>query len=377
MRMPNLGTYKRVLGLVLSAGLGASVWAQSVASPKIGNCQIFPNNAIFNTRIDDPRRFPVEPRDAAWHAAIDPSGRRPLHLDWGRNENPHLVDTYWGIPYNVVDPSVGQTQWPAVTYGSGVPSESDCLVLDGRLHRQAQQGCGAPAVARLPMPEPAHAKVEGGLCPPGEHCNDGDHHVLIVEEGACRLWEVYYAGNASPLSVLDGSWSIFSSAMWELNSLRMRPVGWTSGDAAGLPILPMLVRADEARSGLIAHALRVTLERRHMGGHYVWPARHQAGAEGPIPFGALLRLKSTFIIPTSWTPQAQAVARAMQRYGMYVADNGSELYVQGEPSQTWPQQMWDELQSIRLNQLEFVSLRAITGAPGFDPDSMAAGARQR
>lgn len=132
------------------------------------------------------------------------------------------------------------------------------------------------------------------------------------------------------------------------------------------------MRVDEANAGEIKHALRVTLQGAHMANAYVWPARHRAGSSGPIPFGALLRLRGDFVIPSTWTTQAQAVARAMQRYGMYVADNGSDLYIQGEPSAQWQDATWTQLQSITLAQLEFVSLAGITTRAGFNADSLAA-----
>src|SRR5438270_7820228 len=117
----------------------------------------------------------------------------------------------------------------------------------------------------------------------------------------------------------------------------MRPDGWGSADAAGLPITPLLAKSSEAATGEIRHALRVTFRNQFMSVNHVWPARFAVGLEDPglIPFGSLLRLKSDFVIPDNWSPQAKAIALAAKRYGMYVADNGMDFFVQGEPSDNW------------------------------------------
>ena len=144
-----------------------------------------------------------------------------------------------------------------------------------------------------------------------------------------------------------------------------------AADAAGLPILPLLARAEEAVSGEIKHAMRVTFQNGLMAPSYVWPATHQAGS-GPsngIPFGALLRLKSSFVIPSTWSTQAKAVATAMQRYGLYVADNGSTLYVQGDPNDQWGSAVFDELKTITMNSFEFVDTRGIASRTGFSATS--------
>lgn len=191
--------------------------------------------------------------------------------------------------------------------------------------------------------------------------------MLVVEKGACRLWESYYAYK------IGGQWYAYGTSAWDLNSNAQRPAGWTSADAAGLPILPLLARADEASTGEIRHALRVTFLQSVMARSYVWPARHQAGSSGgSIPFGALLRLKSSVTIPATWTPQAQALARAMQRYGLYIADNGSNLYVQGDPSSAWDANTISQIQTLTMGQFEFVNLNAIIGRSGFDANSLRA-----
>ncbi|TFY98231.1 hypothetical protein [Ramlibacter humi] len=153
----------------------------------------------------------------------------------------------------------------------------------------------------------------------------------------------------------------------------LRPSGWTSGDAAGLPITPFLVKAAEADSGEIRHALRVTFRDAVLSNGFVWPARHGAGgSSGSIPFGSVLRLRADFVIPANWTPQAKAIARAAKRYGLYVADIGSDFYVQGEPNVAWNEQTFRDLGHIPLSAMEFVDMGAVTGDPRFDAGSMAA-----
>jgi hypothetical protein len=345
----------------------------ATSGPTIGGCPVFPATAIFNSRIDNISQFPVHASSAAWKSSIDATGERRLHLDWGMNENPSLHDTYWGIPYNVVDGITATTTWPITTYNDGWPDESDCVVANGSGGYNLQYDCSAVATPRLPIPTNATIKVEGGYCPVGMTCPDGDHHILVVETATCRLWEAYHATPGSAGQSANGSWDILSSAAWDLNSLAQRPAGWTSGDAAGLPILPLLARVDEANAGEVKHALRITLRSNVMAKSYVWPARHQAGRDsGSIPFGALMRLKESFVIPANWNTQAKALATAMKRYGVYVADNGSDMYIQGEPSGQWQETTWDQLQSIALSQFDFVSLDSITSSPGFDANSMAA-----
>jgi hypothetical protein len=337
----------------------------------LGNCQMFPQAAMFNQRIDDATRFPAHTQSGAWVAAI--GGTRRLHADWGTNDNAQQFDTYYGIPYNVVDGSSATTLWPSISFdasdptnGPGVPDESDCAVASGSGFT-LQRDCSAVAVParRFPFPLDNLLKAEHGRCNDPQQC--GDRHVLIVEQGACRLWESYFSYQ------VGGQWRAYSSAAWDLRSLAMRPDTWTSGDAAGLPILPLLARVDEANAGEVRHALRVTFRDSMMARAYVWPARHRAGGDTPggIPFGALMRLRSDVAIPSQWSTQAQALARAMQRYGLYVADIGSDLYVQGEPNAQWSDSTITQLQSLRMDQFEFVDVRAVTGHARFDANSYA------
>jgi hypothetical protein len=342
------------------------------SSTTLGNCEMFPPQAVFNTRIDDTNLFPARAESAAWVASIGTS--IPFRADWWLGTNPAQWDAYYGIPFNTVDGTAATTDWPVLSYdfaGSGVsnaagwPHESDCAVADGSGFRIARNCSAVPAAQRrFPFPR-SNLLNEGGTCNDPNTC--GDHHVLVVEQGACRLWEAYHAYN------LSGRWHALSTAAWDLKSLALRPNTWTSGDAAGLPITPFLAKAAEASSGEIRHALRVTLRDSAIANSYVWPARHAAGSSaGSVPFGAVMRLKKDFVIPAHWTTQAKAIATAAKQYGLYVADIGSDFYVQGEPSAQWQEQTFRDLRAITMQNMEFVDLGAVTRDPRFSADSMAA-----
>lgn len=341
----------------------------------LGSCQAFPATAIFNTRIDDPVKFPQHANSAAWINSIGSTVH--FHADWGTNDNPAQPADYYGIPINLIDGTAATTDWPVVSYDfstsglsmeQGWPDESDCAVPSGA-NFQLRRDCSAVQASqrRFPFPLPSILKNEGGACNDPNTC--GDHHVLVVEQGACRLWEGYFSYR------LSNQWYSLSTAAWNLTSLELRPSTWTSGDAAGLPITPLLARAAEASSGQVNHALRVTLRDSVLANTFEWPARHAAGnaSAGGIPFGALLRLRADFIIPDAWTTQAKALATAMKRYGLYVSDIGSNFYVQGEPSAAWNAQTITQLQTIPMSSMEFVNLNAVTSDPRWSSGSMAAG----
>ena len=239
-----------------------------------------------------------------------------------------------------------------------------------------QRNCSTVSTAnrRFPYPLESLIKIEGGY----DQANPTptfatDSHALVLEKGNCRLWESYFTYK------VNGGWHAYSTAAWDLSSNAQRPDTWGSGDAAGLPILPLLVRVDEANAGQINHALRVTLTNSlmaaiHATNSHVWPARHAAGqlTSGGIPFGALMRLKADFVIPSTWNTQAKAVATAMKRYGLYIADNGSNMFIQGEPSVKWETNTYSQLQTITVDQFEFVSLSSVTSNTNFSADSFAA-----
>lgn len=315
--------------------------------PMLGTCPIFPANHIFNTAIDN---LPVDPDSDAYITTIGTTRR--VHLDLG-TETDSTQSDYYGIPYNVIHG--GSFTWPEVAYAAeSAIDESDCADAAHATKSPCPASPGA-------LPVPSSPLVEGGI-----NTTPGDHHMLIIDNDTCRLWELDSA-------IKSGSqWSIYSSATWDLESNALRPDMWTSADAAGFPIFPLLLRADEASSGTINHALRFTIDSTRRS--YLWPARHEAGdtTSTTVPqMGQLFRLKASYQIPASFGTQSRAILQALKTYGMYVADNGSNLYLQGEPSASWDDSTFSEVQSVTGDQFEAVDITAITSRSGFDPNSGA------
>ena len=204
-----------------------------------------------------------------------------------------------------------------------------------------------------PYPFSATTPIEGG------QDSTGDRHAIMVNPATCTLYELYDA-EYSPSGSTAGS-----GAIWNLNSNALRPAGWTSADAAGLPILPGLVRYDEVQSGVITHAIRMTAEATDTS--YIWPARHEAGTSSDPdlpPMGARFRLKASYDI-SGYSPQAQVVLRAMQQYGLILADNGSNWYFGGTADDNWPLSLVDELKPVPASAFEAVDESSLM----IDPNS--------
>jgi hypothetical protein len=272
------------------------------------NCSIFPSDNVWNTPIDT---LPVHASSGTYINAI--GATNSLHPDFG---------TVWngapnGIPYMIV-PST-QPLVPVVYTAYG--SESD------------------PG----PMPIPANAPVEGG--PNGA----GDRHVLVVQLGTCKLYELFYA-----FPQPDGSWRAASGAVWNLGSHTLRRDAWTSADAAGLPMFPGLVRYDEVQSGAINHALRFTVSKTQAA--HLWPARHHTSQQGTQypPMGLRFRLKASFNI-SSFSPTNQVILRALKKYGMFVSDNGSSWYLSGAPDPRWNDDDLHNLHRVKGSDFEAVN----------------------
>jgi len=295
--------------LLLAAGAAVLALSGSApAAPKLAGCPVFPASNPWNQRVD---RLPVAPDSAALVASIglDTS----VHADFGSG----LWDgARIGIPFVVVD---GRTT-PKARVAFSYADESD----------------------RGPYPIPANVPIEGQPKPG----NGGDRHALIVDRSSCTLYELY------ALQRSGGRWTAGSGAIFNLRSNAVRPAGWTSADAAGLPILPGLARWDgDASTGRIDHALRFTAARTRRA--YVYPARHDASSSTDPslpPMGLRVRLKAS--VDISGLPrQARIVAQAMKTYGMILADNGSSWYVSGAPSPHWSN---DELHALgRLTGADF------------------------
>ena len=272
-------------------------------SPALVGCTVFPPDNPWNADVS---AAALDPRSAAWTASVGLS--TALHPDFG---------TVYGIPYTTADAAT-----PPVPIAFDYAAESD------------------PG----PYPIPPGAPVEGG----------SDRHVLVVDTSTCKLYELFAA---EPGAV---GWRAGSGAVFDLASNALRPAGWTSADAAGLPILAGLARYDEAASGEIRHALRFTAARTQRG--YVAPARHFASSvtdPDVPPMGARARLKASADL-SGLSPQARVVARALQRYGMILADNGSSWFVTGAPDPRWSDDDLHTLSRLRGSDFEFVAAGPVT-----------------
>jgi hypothetical protein len=263
--------------------------ARALSAATVGGCPLFPADNIWNRDISS---LPVHRNSANFIASIGITSH--VHADFGAGlYNGAPI----GIPYIVVPGSQ-----PSVPVNFTYASESN------------------PG----PYPIPSKAPIEGGSQ------SSGDRHVIVVDSGTCRLYEMYASYPQS-----NGSWKAGSGAVWSLNSDALRPNTWTSADAAGLPILPGLVRYDEIASGVINHALRFTVNSTQSA--FLWPARHYASSNtnpNLPPMGLRLRLKANVNI-SSFSRTNQIILTALKRYGMIVADNGSSWYISGAPDNRW------------------------------------------
>jgi hypothetical protein len=296
--------------LLAAAALALSLTGSASTPPKLGGCPVFPASNPWNQRVD---KLPVAASSAQLIASI---GNSSVHADFGGG----LYDgSRIGIPYVVVHGK--KTPKSRVTFDYA--DESD----------------------KGPYPIPAGVPIEGQPA----HANEGDRHALIVDRDACRLYELY------ALRREGGHWAAGSGAIFNLRSNALRPAGWTSADAAGLPILPGLARWDgDASTGVIRHALRFTVERTRRA--YVYPARHYASdSNDPSlpPMGLRVRLKAGVDI-SRLPPQARIVAQAMKTYGMILADNGSNWYVTGAPSPKWSNDQLHALGGLTGSDFEVV-----------------------
>lgn len=289
--------------------------------PSIAGCSLFPADDLWNTPID---QAPVHPDSDAYIASIGAS--TPLHPDFG---------TQWagqdiGIPYNIVPQ--GQTRVPVqFTYWD----ESD-------LEADQCNTAGAQDVGCYPIPD--NPAIEGAPV------DSGDRHVLVVEQGSCKLYETFATSRAS------GSWQAGSGAIWDLSQKQNRPAGWTSADASGLAILPGLVRYEEVMvTGQVNHALRFTLGNIRRA--YIPPATHsdgQGGCSTALPaMGQRFRLKAGYDI-SGFSPPIQAILRAMKKYGIVLADTGSNLFITGEHHDNWDDDLLRELKQLTAGDFEAV-----------------------
>ncbi|MBI1279888.1 MAG: hypothetical protein GC179_17305 [Anaerolineaceae bacterium] len=276
------------------------------SGPTIANCPVFPADNPWNQVVTG---LPVHPNSANYIASIN-STKQYLHADFGS-------DPTYGIPYVVVNGSQAKVPITFTDYGD----ESD------------------PG----PYPIPPDALVEGA----GE---DGDRHVITVDGDNCKLYELFYANKNN-----QGGWDASSGAVFNLLSNALRPAGWTSADAAGLPIFPGLVRYDEIQAGMINHALRFTVHDSQRA--YILPATHFASSSTNAnlpPMGLRVRLKASFDI-SGYTGASKIILQALKTYGMIVADNGSSWFISGATDNRWNDDDLNQLKGVPGSAFEAVN----------------------
>jgi hypothetical protein len=276
--------------------------------PGLPDCSVFPADNVWNVRIDGRA---VASNSATMISSIGLNAG--LHMDFGSYSG-------YGIPYNVVTETT-----PRSTLTFDYDEDSD----------------------HVPYPIPANPKIEGG----------SDRHILMVDQDACRLYELFNARQVS------GAWRAGSGATWDMRSNALRTAGWTSADAAGLPILPGLVRYDEVTAGAINHALRFTTdETRKL---YIYPARHYASDSTSAslpPMGLRVRLEASYDT-SGFSPQARVIAEALKKYGMILADNGSPWYITGVSNPGFDDDVMHELDVITGQDLEVVDTTGLVNGP--------------
>jgi hypothetical protein len=293
--------FRRFALLAGLAALSADLAPASAAPVPDTSCRVFPRTNIWNTNIS---KLPVHPMSGTWLRTMN-AGTTLLHPDFGRPA--------YGLPFAVVG-NKHATHRIKFLYAD----ESD----------------------RVPYPFGPDTPIEGG----------SDRHALMVNRDTCTLYELY-----------DAHWNgghptAGSGAVFDLRSNELRPDGWTSADAAGLPILPGLVRYDEVyRAGEIDHAIRFTAELTR--DRHLWPARHDAGhADRRYPLmGARFRLKAGFSLKR-FSPAARVILRAMKHYGLVLADNGSDWYFQGTRDRRWTDRLLDQLKTVPASAFQAVDV---------------------
>ena len=308
---------KRTLTALVALGLAVSPAAPGAAGTSRNlpgtACPAFPASSIWHADVS---KLPVAARSAQWLARMSPTSR--LHPDFGPSYGEQPVP--YGIPITYVQGSHAKVR-PTFDYAD----ESD----------------------RVGYPLGSDTKVEGG------QWTSGDRHTVVVDATNCRLYETWATRRSGT------RWLAGSGATWDLTSNALRPAGWTSADAAGLPILPGLLRYDEVAAGRVDHAIRFTTN--HTDRRYVWPARHQAGDRTDHaypPMGARFRLKAGYRL-TGLRADTQVVLKAMKTYGLVLADNGSPWYFQGTSDTRWKEAMLDELKRIPASAFEAVETASL------------------
>jgi hypothetical protein len=296
------------LAAVTVVAVALAPGAAGMPLPRAPHCPLLPRSFSTNQRVD---ALPVASNSDAIVRSIGLDDAMHADFGSGRYQGRRI-----GIPFDVVGRST-----PRSRVRFDYADESDRV--------------------RYPIPRGVH--IEGG----------SDRHALVLDRSQCRLYELF------ALQRGGGGWTAGSGATWNLRSKRLRPAGWTSADAAGLPILPLLARYDEVRRGRIDHALRVTVQRTRRA--YVYPARHVASSDSDpsLPrMGERLRLRASVDV-SAFPRQARIVLRALRRYGLIVADNGSDWFVSGAPAAGWDNDQLHTLGRITGRDFEVVDASAL------------------
>ena len=303
----------------------ASVAAPGIPTgPVLDGCPVLPADNVWNTPVD---KLPLDAHSAAYIQSMN--GGLKLHPDFGADPNN-------GIPFALVPPNTRRVK------------------VDFQYRDDSDLGN---------YPVPPNAPIEGG--PNGT----GDRHVILLEPDRCLLYELF---DAHPNN--DGSWKAGSGVKIDLTSNALRDDGKTSADAAGLPILPGLVRYDEVEAGEIRHALRFTVPKTRNA--HIWPARHDASHNGGAnfpPMGLRLRLKADFDV-SSYSKGDQVILRALQRYGMILADNGSAWFISGVPDRRWDDDDLHHLGNVKGSDFEVVDetgLQMLSDSGRVDPRAVS------
>jgi hypothetical protein len=281
----------------------------AAAVPVIGSCRVFPANNPWNTDIS---RYPVDPNSNNYLTHMN-AFTKHLHPDFGSNPT-------YGIPYITVPGTQARVPM-SFTYAS----ESD------------------PG----PYPFPPNAPIEGGSG------STGDRHVLVIDRDNCVLYETFSSYYVGP------GWNAGSGAIFHFNSNALRPDHWTSADAAGLPIFPGLVRYYEVQQGAINHALRFTVHQTQKG--FIHPATHFASSSvdpNDPPMGLRVRLKANYDI-SHFTGESHVVLVALKKYGMFIADNGSDWFITGETNTNWNDSDLNQMKTVPASAFEVVQTGAI------------------
>lgn len=312
---------RRVLLLtpVLALLCAGAAWGTPL--PGAPGCPVFPANNVWHADVS---ALPVHPRSAAWLASSSASSRL-LHPDFGTSDDPAAP---YGIPYHVV------------------PSSHALVSVDFEYADESDPG---------PYPLGSDTPIEGGAG------SGGDMHTVVVDKDTCTLYETWYTQQTA------SGWTAGSGAIWDLSSNAQRPDGWTSADAAGLPILPGLLRLDEVQAGVVDRAIRFTVAKTDRS--YLWPARHFASSVSDPnrpPMGARFRLKASFDV-SAYAASTRVVLTAMKKYGLMLADNGSDWFFQGAASNSWPSTLISQLKQVPASAFEAVDQSSLM----VSPDSMA------